>query len=171
LTTAELSWLLWATQGVKGIFGGTYATLRTVPSAGARHALETYLVINRVAEIAAGLYQYLPLEHALAGIPADEGMARRVAAACLGQGMVVQSAVTWIWTAVPYRMTWRYGQRGYRYLHLDAGHACQNLYLAAEALHAGCCAVAAFDDERMSGLLQLDPAEEFVIYLATVGKL
>jgi SagB-type dehydrogenase family enzyme len=84
--------------------------------------------------------------------------------------MVVHSAVTFVWTAVPYRMTWRYGQRGYRYLHLDAGHVCQNLYLAAEALGAGACAIAAFDDERMAGLLQVDPAEEFVIYLATVGK-
>ena len=170
LAPEELSWLLWCTQGVKGVHGGGYATLRTVPSAGARHALETYLVINRVAGMVPGLYQYLPLEHALARLPVDGGIARSVAAACLGQGMIVHSAVTFVWTAVPYRMTWRYGQRGYRYLHLDAGHACQNLYLAAEALGAGACAIAAFDDERMSALLQLDPAEEFVIYLATVGK-
>jgi nitroreductase len=69
----------------------------------------------------------------------DEAIARKVSVACLGQAIVATSAVTFIWTAVPYRMTWRYGQRGYRYLHLDAGHVCQNLYQAAEALAAGCC--------------------------------
>lgn len=170
LTLAELSWLLWATQGIKGVYGGNYAALRTVPSAGARHALETYLVVNRVEELGSGLYQFLPLEHAVARLPDEGSLARRVAVACLGQAIVVTSAVTFIWSAVPDRMTWRYGQRGYRYLHLDAGHVCQNLYLAAEALDAGCCAIAAFDDERMAALLKLDPAEEFVIYLATVGK-
>jgi SagB-type dehydrogenase family enzyme len=167
---AELSWLLWATQGVKGVYGDNYAAMRTVPSAGARHALETYLVINRVAGLEPGLYQFLPLEHAVARLANIEAIARKVSVACLGQAIVVTSAVTIIWTAVPYRMTWRYGQRGYRYLHLDAGHVCQNLYQAAEALKAGCCAIAAFDDERMADLLKLDPAEEFVIYLATVGK-
>lgn len=166
----ELSWLLWATQGVKGVYGDNYATLRTVPSAGARHALETYLLINRVEGLEPGLYQFLPLEHALARIPTEAPPARRVAVACLGQAIVVTSAVTFIWSAVPYRMTWRYGQRGYRYLNLDAGHVCQNLYLAAEALGAGCCAIAAFDDERLAELLELDPATEFVIYLATAGK-
>ena len=170
LSQEDLSWLLWVTQGVKGVYGDNYAAMRTVPSAGARHALETYLVVNRVEGLEPGLYQFLPLEHAVARLPDEGSLARRVAVACLGQAIVVTSAVTFIWTAVPYRMTWRYGQRGYRYLHLDAGHVCQNLYLAAEALGAGTCAIAAFDDERMAELLKLDPAEEFVIYLATVGK-
>ena len=67
-------------------------------------------------------------------------------------------------------MTWRYEQRGYRYLHLDAGHVCQNLYLAAEAIDSGVCAIAAFDDETLNTLLSLDGEEQFVIYLATVGK-
>jgi len=170
LALEEFSWLLWVTQGVKEIYGDNYAAMRTVPSAGARHALETYLVVNRVDGLEPGLYQFMPLEHAVARLPDEGSIARRVAVACLGQAIVITSAVTFIWTAVPYRMTWRYGQRGYRYLHLDAGHVCQNLYLAAEAVGAGCCAIAAFDDERMSSLLHLDPAEEFVIYLATVGK-
>jgi SagB-type dehydrogenase family enzyme len=67
-------------------------------------------------------------------------------------------------------MTWRYGERGYRYLHLDAGHVCQNLYLSAETIDCGVCAIAAFDDDRMDELLQLDAASAFTIYVATVGK-
>ena len=67
-------------------------------------------------------------------------------------------------------MTWKYGQRGYRYLHLDAGHVCQNLYLAAEAIGAGACAIGAFDDDALNGLLGLDGINHFVIYAAAVGK-
>jgi SagB-type dehydrogenase family enzyme len=67
-------------------------------------------------------------------------------------------------------MTWRYGERGYRYLHLDAGHVCQNLYLASETIDAGTCAVGAFDDDALNNLLGLNEEEAFVIYLATVGK-
>ena len=67
-------------------------------------------------------------------------------------------------------MSWRYGQRGYRYLHLDAGHACQNLYLAAEAIGCGACAIAAFSDEAVDELLGLDGQSRFTIYLAAVGR-
>jgi SagB-type dehydrogenase family enzyme len=169
LSLAELSFLLWCTQGVKQVCG-RHATLRTVPSAGARHALETYLIVNRVDGLDPGLYQYLPLDHELAAVPVPPGVARRVAAACLGQEMLVTCAAAFIWTAVPYRMAWRYGQRAYRYLHLDAGHVCQNLYLAAEAIGCGACAIAAFHDDAMAAVLELDPVEEFVIYLATVGR-
>ncbi len=78
--------------------------------------------------------------------------------------------MTFAWTVDSYRMTWRYGERGYRYLHLDAGHVCQNLYLAAESVDCGVCAIAAFDDEAANRLLGLDGEEQFVIYFATVGK-
>jgi len=74
-----------------------------------------------------------------------------------------------VWVAVRQRMVWRYGERGYRYLHLDAGHVCQNLYLAAEALHCGVCAIAAYDDEAVNQLLVLDGREQFVIYIASLG--
>jgi SagB-type dehydrogenase family enzyme len=84
--------------------------------------------------------------------------------------MVKKSAVTFIWVAVPYRMTWRYGERGYRYLLLDAGHVCQNLYLAAENISSGVCAIAAYHDAMFNELLGLDGENQFVIYLGTVGK-
>ena len=169
LTREELSYLLWCTQGVKRIEPGL-ATMRTVPSAGARHALETYLLINRVSGLDAGLYRFLATRHQLQPCRAGADLAERMTQACFGQRMVADSAATFVWTAVAYRMTWRYSQRGYRYLHLDAGHACQNLYLAAEAVRCGVCAIAAFDDEAMDALLGLDGEAHFTLYLATLGK-
>ena len=97
-------------------------------------------------------------------------MAERVSAACLGQRFVMASAATFIWTAVPYRMAWRYGERGYRYMHVDVGHVCQNLYLAAEAIGSGACAIGAFNDDQLNELLNIDGEEHFTIYVATVGK-
>ena len=169
LTFAELSYLLWCTQGVKQV-EGAYATFRNVPSAGARHALETYILANRVEGLQPGLYRFLAIGHKLVQVSLEPGMANAITEACWGQRFVQQSAATFIWAAVMYRMTWRYGQRGYRYIHLDVGHACQNLYLAAESVDSGVCAIAAFVDQDMNRLLGLDGEERFVVYLATVGK-
>jgi len=169
LTIAELSYLLWCTQGVQEVIGQS-ATLRTVPSAGARHALETYILANRVTDLSPGLYRFLALEHKLAQYRADPTIAGQIAAACFGQSFVKASAATFIWVAVPYRMNWRYGERGYRYLHLDAGHVCQNLYLGAEAIDCGVCAIAAYDDDQLNHLLGLDGESQFAIYIAAAGK-
>jgi SagB-type dehydrogenase family enzyme len=169
LTQEELSFLLWTTQGVKSVTNRP-VTLRTVPSAGARHAFETYLVINQVEGIKPGLYRYISLEHALLPLDMNEKIAEKVAEACLQQNQVTKSAVTFIWVAVTERMYWRYGERGYRYLHLDAGHVCQNLYLAAEAINCGVCAMAAFDDDQLNEVLHLDGQELWVIYCGALGK-
>jgi SagB-type dehydrogenase family enzyme len=169
LSLEELSYLLWCTQGVKQVISNL-ATLRTVPSAGARHALETQVVVNRVEGLEPGLYRFLALEHRLLVEDLSAGLARRVVEACLGQSFIATAGATFIWTAVPYRMSWRYGERGYRYLLLDAGHVCQNLYLAAESIGCGACAVAAFDDAALDRLLGNDGIDRFVIYLAPVGK-
>jgi SagB-type dehydrogenase family enzyme len=170
LSLEELSFLLWATQGVKKLIPGS-ATFRTAPSAGARHALETYLLLNRVESLDPGLYWYSALRHALLPLDASrEDAADRMVAACLGQEFVKSAAVTFVWAAEVHRMSWRYGERGYRYLHLDAGHACQNLYLAAEALGCGACAIAAFSEEAVNRLLALDGQARFAIYLAAVGR-
>lgn len=169
LTMEEISWLLWSCQGVKEVIARP-ATLRTVPSAGARHPFETYLLVNRVEGLEPGLYRFLAIEHKLAVVNLEEGLADRVAEACYRQRFVATCAVTFIFTAVAYRTYWRYGDRGYRYIHLDAGHACQNLYLAAEAIGCGACAVGAFFDEKINRILDLDGVEQFVIYVATAGK-
>ena len=169
LTLEELSWLLWCTQGVREV-AGRNATLRNVPSAGARHALETYILVNRVDGLKPGIYRFLATDHKLVEVEIGESMAERVSAACLGQRFVMASAATFIWTAVPYRMAWRYGERGYRYMHVDVGHVCQNLYLAAEAIGSGACAIGAFNDDQLNELLNIDGEEHFTIYVATVGK-
>jgi len=90
--------------------------------------------------------------------------------ACLNQPHVKNSAVTFFWAAVPLRMVWRYCQRGYRYMYLDAGHVCQNLYLLAESIHCGVCAIAAYDDDLVNQALGLDGEDQFAIYIATLGK-
>ena len=169
LSLDELSFLLWCTQGVKEVVPGL-RTNRTVPGAGARHAFETWLLVNRVHGLEPGLCRYLAIEHRLLPMPSPPEIVSQWVAACRGQEHVRSCAVMFIWTAVAHRMTWRYGERGYRYLHLDAGHVCQNLYLAAEALGCGVCALAAFNDDDVNRLLGLDGETQFAIYLATVGK-
>jgi len=165
----ELSYLLWCTQGVKEVVDGMH-TLRTVPSAGARHALETFVLVNNVGGLAAGVYRYLALEHKIQEFTMRQAIAEEIAYACFGQDFVKKSAVTFIWVAVSDRMTWRYSERGYRYILLDAGHVCQNLYLAAESIGCGVCAVGAYDDDIINKLLGLDGKNKFVIYIAAAGK-
>lgn len=168
LSLEELSYLLWCTQGVKQVT--SVATFRTVPSAGARHAFETYLLINNVEGVKPGLYRFLAIDHKLVEVSVEPNIADDIMAACLGQNFVKTSAVTFIWTAVAYRMKWRYGERAYRYMHLDAGHVCQNLYLASESIGCGVCAIAAFSDDHINSVLGIDGEEQFTVYVATVGK-
>ncbi|NUQ60935.1 MAG: SagB/ThcOx family dehydrogenase [Pirellulales bacterium] len=165
----ELSFLLWATQGIRRRLDSGSA-LRTVPSAGARHVLETYLCVFSVEGLDPAFYRYLPVEHQLLFEFQEKRAAAKLAAAALGQAFVGQAAVTFIWTALPYRMEWRYGAAAHKAIALDAGHVCQNLYLACEAIGAGTCAVAAYHQEAMDELLRVDGKDEFTVYLAPVGK-
>jgi SagB-type dehydrogenase family enzyme len=126
-------------------------------------------MVNRVTDLDPGLCRYSPFGHRLVRLYDGSSIGDRLAAACLGQEMLRTSAVSFIWTAVVERGRWKYQQRAYRYIYLDAGHACQNLYLASEALGLGCCAVAAFDDDAVNWILDVDGRDEFAIYLATVG--
>ena len=169
LTQDELSFLLWCTQGVKAVTQRP-CTLRTVPSGGARHAFETYLMIRAVTGLEPGLYRFLAIEHALQLVRPGSDVVADVTHLCCDQKMVTMSAVTFIWTAVPYRMIWRYRQRAYRGLFLDAGHVCQNLYLTAEAIDCGVCAINAFLDDEFNAYLGFDPDRQFVIYCASLGR-
>lgn len=168
LTLEELSFLLWCTQGVKEKYQNV--TFRMVPSAGARHAFETYILVNNVKGLNSGLYRYLALDHKLQEVEMSAEIADKLVDAGLGQVFIKNSAVTFIWVAVPYRMTWRYSERGYRYMFLDAGHVGQNLYLAAEGIDCGACVIGAYDDDAVNNLLGFDGKELFVIYMASVGK-
>ncbi len=169
LTLEELAYLLWISQGVKRI-SSRPSTARTVPSAGARHAFETYVLANRVEGLQPGLYRYLAIEQSLLPANLSDEINEQITQACDNQNQVRTSAATFIWVAVMERMVYRYGQRGYRYLHLDAGHVCQNLYLAAENIGAGACAIAHFKDDELNQALAVDGEQQFVIYLASVGK-
>lgn len=169
LNLEELSYLLWCVQGVKEVIQN-HATLRTVPSAGARHAFEVYILVNNVENLENGLYRFLAVKHKLIEVKQDKNLADRISDACLDQSFIKSSAVTIFWAAVSYRMKWRYGERGYRYLFLDAGHSCQNLYLVAGSIGCGVCGIAAFSDDELNSVLELDGEEQFVVYLATVGK-
>ncbi len=168
LTLKELSFLLWATQGIKSLISGS--TLRTVPSAGARHSFETYLYIGMVDGIEEGIYRYLPLSHQLVLEFKGENFAEEITGCCFGQKYTGYAAVTFIWAAIPYRMEWRYHLAAHKVIAIDAGHLCQNLYLACQAIDAGTCAIGAYDQEKFDELLELDNEEEFVVYLAPVGK-
>ena len=166
LTLEELSFLLWATQGVRGNSG----RLRTVPSAGARHPFETYLIVNKVNDVEPGLYRYLPLDHTLLFLRADPNFPEKVMDACLGQAFCADSAVVFIWTAIPYRTEWRYSIIAHKMIAIDSGHVCQNLYLACGSIRAGTCGIGAYDHTKVDALLGVDGEEEFTVYLAPVGR-
>ncbi|MBL0224872.1 MAG: SagB/ThcOx family dehydrogenase [Geobacteraceae bacterium] len=169
LSLQELSLLLWATQGVRAVVHEA-AVLRTVPSAGCRHPFETYFAAFRVEGLAPAIYRYLPLDHALILEKDPEGLAVSLAVAAHGQRFVAEAAGCFIWTAIPRRTEWRYAEASYKVIALDAGHVCQNLYLACEAIGAGTCAIAAYRQDLMDELLGVDGDEEFTIYIAPVGK-
>ncbi len=166
----ELSFLLWATQGVRKK-ESERVCFRTVPSAGCRHALETYLAVFRVEGLDRGIFRYLPLSHELIFIQSCKNLEEKVAISTLGQNFCSEGAVTFYWTAIPERMEWRYSSASYKVILLDAGHVCQNLYMACQAVGAGTCAIAAYDQERADEMLGLNGLDEFVIYIAPVGKI
>ena len=170
LSLEEVAFLLWATQGLRAVLHEA-ATLRTVPSAGCRHPFETYLAILRVEGVTPGIYRYLPIDHALVCERESDVLAGHLTAAAHGQAFSGRAALTFIWTVIPERTEWRYGEASYKVIALDAGHVCQNLYLACEAIGAGTCAIAAYNQELADRLVGVDGTDEFTIYLAPVGKL
>ena len=173
LTLEELSFLLWASQGVKSVYkrnNKSYATLRTVPSGGARHPFETYLLINNVTGLKRGLYRYLAIEHKLMFIGEIENQSERIIDATLGQKFTGKAAAVFIWSCIAYRGEWRYNIAAHKAMLLDAGHICQNLYLACEGIKAGTCAIAAYDQEKIDTFINVDGENEFSVYLSPVGK-
>ena len=169
LSLDAIAFLLWATQGIQKKTA-SWSAFRTVPSAGCRHAFETYLAVLRVTGIEPGVYRYLPIEHELLALAPAADLRARLEAATLGQDFVAQAGAVFIWTAIPERMEWRYSLAAHKAIALDAGHVCQNLYLATQAVGAGTCAVAAYDQQAMDDFVGVDGRDEFVIYLAPVGK-
>lgn len=170
LTLEELSFLLWATQGIREVSENGKYTKRTVPSGGARHAFETYLLVDRVESLERGLYRYLPLQHKLLFIRKVDDLPEKVSEGCREQKFVGKAAVVFAWTTIPYRAEWRYGLVAHKMIAMDSGHVCQNLYLACGAIRAGTCAVDAYIQDKMDALVGVDGEDEFVVYVAPVGK-
>ncbi len=167
LRQEELSYLLWAANGISR--REMDYEFRTAPSAGALYPIETYLVINNVEELEKGIYHYDVKNHQLEGIQLGD-FGRNTAEAALGQGMCASAATVFIWTAIFQRSQWKYQQRAYRYVYLDAGHIAGNLALAATSLGLGSCQIAALFDDEINELIEVDGVEESVLYMSVVGR-
>lgn len=169
MSLLQLSFLLWATQGIKKLRGKAYATLRTVPCGGVRHEFETYLMVRNITGLRPGAYHYLPMDHALEFLHPVEDIDAAISDSLSGQTWAAKANVVFYWSMVPYRAEWRYGIYAHRVAMIDAGHIGQNLYLACTGLGLGTCAIGAFQDELCSRLFGLDGEEEYIVYTAPVG--
>jgi SagB-type dehydrogenase family enzyme len=162
----ELAFLLWASTGIQRTEHGY--EFRTAPSAGALYPIETYIAANNVEEVEEGIYHYNIKDHLLEEIKVGN-FGGQLAHAALDQEMCVDSSVVFIWTAVFRRSTWKYSQRAFRYIYLDAGHIAQNLALAAVSLGCGSCEVGAFFDDEINSIVNIAEADESTICLSVVG--
>lgn len=171
MTLDQLSFLLWATQGVKGIRGKSYATLRTVPCGGARHEFETYILIRKVEGIKPGAYHYLPMEHALEFLHEIKDLDTVISESLSEQTWAAKANVVFYWSMVAYRAEWRYGIYAHRIALVDLGHIGQALYTACTGLGLGCCGIGAFRHEKCAELFGLDGEEEYIVYTTPVGTI
>ncbi|MDP3011169.1 MAG: SagB/ThcOx family dehydrogenase [Candidatus Hydromicrobium sp.] len=163
LTLTEVSQLLWAAQGITDP-----RVLRTAPSAGALYPLEVYVVVGNVSNLSDGIYKYKPHEHELEGIKEGDKRAELYGAA-LGQSCVKDGAIVIVFSAVYERTTQKYGERGIRYVHIEVGHAAQNVYLQAVSLNLGTVVVGAFQDDAVRMVINM-PDEECPLYIMPIGK-
>ena len=163
LQLSDISQLLWAAQGITHPMG-----LRTAPSAGALYPLELYVVTGNVHDLAAGVYHYQADGHRLARMQSGD-QRKPLAQAALAQTWVRDAAAVVVFAAVYDRTTRKYGQRGVRYVHMEVGHAAQNLFLQAESLGLATVVVGAFRDDELAGVLQL-PADVRPLVLMPVGR-
>ena len=161
-----LSQLLWAAQGITREQMGF--EFRTAPSAGALYPVETYLVINNVTGIDPGVYHYAVRSHRLELLQKGD-FRMDITRAALDQDMAYTANAVFVWTAVFARSKWKYRQRAYRYVYIDAGQIAENLALAAVSLGLGSCQIGALYDEECNRLLGIDGVEESTLYMSVVG--
>ena len=167
VTKKQLSYLLWAATGIQREEIGY--RFRTAPSAGALYPVETYLVINNVKDIPKGIYHYSIKDHSLEELKTGD-FGSDISHAALEQDMCYYASAVFIWTAIFNRSKWKYGERAYRYVYLDAGHIAENFALASTSLGLGSCQIAALFDDEVNDLIEVDGKEESVIYLSVVGN-
>lgn len=171
LTLLELSFLLWATQGIKGIRGRKYATLRTVPCGGARHPFETYLLVRKVEGLQPGKYHYLPMTNQLEYLGGVGNIEDVLNESLCDQRWAKKSSAVFYWSFVPYRTEWRYGIFSHRGSLIDMGHVGENLYLACAATNLGTCGIGAYEQKFCDDMFGLDGEDEYIIYTETVGTI
>ncbi len=167
LPVSKLSQVLWAAQGVT--LSTEYHQFRTAPSAGGLFPIETYCVINNVEGFKPGVYHYQVPIHALVLIR-EGSFGTGLARAALGQKMLRDASFNLVWSAMIDRSKWKYDQRAYRYVYLDAGHIAQNTALAAVSCGLGSCQVGAFFDREVDEIIGVDGEKEFSIYMSSIGK-
>ncbi|MFW9829973.1 MAG: SagB/ThcOx family dehydrogenase [Candidatus Thorarchaeota archaeon] len=167
ITQMQLNLLLFGMTGITRIY--PQVAFRTVPSAGGLYPIETYLIINAIEKLEKGIYHYNILDHSLELIKKGD-FRREMAKGCLDQQIVYNAAVDFVWTAIIERSKWKYLQRCYRYIYLDAGHIGQNFYLIAEALGLGACAIGAIYDDEINSLIEIDGMVETAVYVGVIGK-
>jgi len=166
ISLGQLGYLIWASTGIHRADHGY--EFRTAPSAGALYPIETYIVANAVRKLEPGVYHYAIRNHELEQLKTGD-MRDAIAAAALGQGMCAAASTVFVWTAVFPRSKWKYDQRAYRYIYLDAGHIAQNLALAAVSLGLGTCQIGALFDNEVNKIVAVDGVEESVVYMSVVG--
>lgn len=165
LSLKELSLLLYYADGVTDKIIG----FRAAPSAGATFPIDIYPVANNVEGLKPGIYRYLPEEHALE-LKKEGDFRRELVSYGLGQEMLGTAGAVLVLVAVFPRIRRIYGERGWRYVFLEAGHIAQNIYLVATSLNLGTCAIGAFYDDHYNRLFEVNGREESVIYLLPVGR-
>jgi SagB-type dehydrogenase family enzyme len=163
LSLQQVAQLLWSAQGITHDEG-----LRTAPSAGALYPLEVYLVAGAVQQLPAGIYHYDPRRHALHALQQGD-LRTRLAAAAMHQEYVEEAPAVLVITGIYARTEGKYGARAQRYVHLEAGHVTQNIYLQATSLKLGTVYVGAFDDAAVQQVLGL-PADHVPLALMPVGQ-
>jgi SagB-type dehydrogenase family enzyme len=166
ISIEQLSYLLWATQGITGQKGE--AKLRAVASAGNRHCFNTYVITNRIEGLKKGIHLYDPDNNSL-GLVKDGDFSKEMLEFYFDQKMIVDCSAVFIWTAVTAKMTMRYALRGYRYMFIDAGHVGAHFQLACEDVGLGSCNMAAFYDWELAKTLNINPELELPIYIAVAG--
>ena len=166
LNIKQVAYLLWSSTGIQRVQRDY--KFRNVPSAGALYPIETYLFTKNTKNLQTGLYHYNIESNSLEEL-IQEDLSTPLSKACLDQTMPFNAPITLIWTAIFQRSKWKYKQRAYRYIYLDAGHIAQNLALCAATMGLGSCQIGAFYDQEINKILGLDGKKESAIYLTTVG--
>lgn len=177
MTQEQLAFMLYSAQGIQQYRGRKEViTLRPVPSGGARHPFETYIIVQNVDGLEAGLYHYAPATHAEAKKvsivfmgPLDEEY--KNSKLIIGQNWTDSAHILLFLTFVPYRSEWRYGEVSHRMGLIDSGHIGQNIMLSASALELGSCCIASYDQKMCDKALKVDGTEEYTVYAAAVGTI